>query len=73
MAVLARRLRFDDAAIGAARAAAGAAFDDLVGGADQTTVEVELHVQDAALGLRLEAGGAIRSVTIPDEAPSPPG
>lgn len=73
VAVLARRLRFGDAAITAGRATAGAAFDELVGGDRQTTVEIELHVTDAALGLRLQADGAIRSIMIPDEAPSPPG
>ena len=71
--VLARRLRFGDEAIADARAAAGAAFDEVVGAAGQTTVEVELLVTERRLVLQLRGGDATRTVTIPEETSGRPG
>jgi hypothetical protein len=65
-AVLARRQRFGDDAVAAARAATGTAFDD-VAGAGQGPVEVEVEVLETQLVVRLRAGEVTRSVTIPDE------
>jgi hypothetical protein len=69
VAVLARRLRFADDAISSARTAAGAAFDDVAGQAAGKTLEIEILVAEAQLVLRVRAGEATRSVTLPDESP----
>jgi hypothetical protein len=69
--VLARRLRFADDAIAAARIAAGAAFDEVARAAGDGDVEVEAHIMEAQIVLHLEASGSSRSVTIPPGSPTP--
>ncbi len=64
VAVLGRRLRFDDTAIAAARASAGAALDDVTGTGGQDTSEIEILVREDRLVLDLRNGAEVRTITI---------
>jgi hypothetical protein len=70
VAVLGRRVRLTDDAIQAARAAVGDAFAQVVAGAGEAPVEMEVavHLATDQLVVRLRSGAVERAIEIPGGA-----